>query len=516
MKAKYVISIYIFSLLLGFFPAAATAASNAAIEAALTPSVCFTVNQVHLIGIQRLVKIDSRQVNVWRKKIEGQCVNKQGLLDYADAITSELASAGYLTSYLYYPQQTFLFGIVQAEIVVGTVSSLLYKNENGDIQPLLHAFPVKAGDVLDLRAIEQGLYNLQNASLLSYNINLLHDDQTKNTTRIIVIGEHQRAWQGALSFKANTISNALMIANPLLRNDFIYLNASRYLNDEERDNTKSITLLYSRPYHYWLFSASGSYQQRQMPITLYNIDLPMQQRSQMLLLQAEYILNRTENTVTSLGIGNEIQKVDTFISDQRLQTQKRLANYIIAELSHQVSFWRGQATFTLRYKQGTDWFGTNSQQITGLDKPQIFQLSLSSLWERLPFYYHSEVDVQLSRSKLDNLLEQSPLTGEGGISGFTGKSNGSETKDHHLKLSNELRWQTPWQQIQFYASFGLGTTANDRATFWKDSLLVGGKMGAKGQLGSLSYHFFIESPFWQVGQFTIEPTNTGLELSLNY
>ncbi|HGN1707316.1 TPA: ShlB/FhaC/HecB family hemolysin secretion/activation protein [Providencia rettgeri] len=515
MKAKYVISIYLFLLLLGLFPAG-VATSDTAIKVTPIPTVCFTVNQVHLMGIQRIVNIEPRKVSEWRKKIEGQCVNKQGLLDYADAITSELVSAGYLTSYLYYPQQTFLLGIVRAEIVSGTVSSLTYQNENGETQPLLYGFPVKVGDVLDLRRIEQGLYNLKNVSLLPYSINLLRDDQTKNTTRIVVIGEHQRAWQGVLSFQPSTISNALMIGNPLLRNDFFYFNVSRYLNDAERSHMKSIALLYSLPYHYWLFSASGSYQQHQMPITLYNIELPMQQRSQMLLLQAEYILNRTKNTITSLGIGNEIQKIDTFISEQPIQTQKRLANYIIGELSHQVNFWRGQATFTLQYKQGTDWFGTNSQQITGLDKPQIFQLSVSSLWERLPFYYQSEINVQLSRSKLDALLEQSSLIGTGGVSGFTGASNVFETNDHHLKLSNELRWHTPWQQIQFYASLGLGTTANDRATFWKDNLLAGGKVGIKGQLGSLSYHFFIEAPFWQVGEFTTGPANTGMELSLRY
>lgn len=516
MKAKYVISIYLFLLLLGLFSTTAITASNTSVTTSLTPSECFTVNQVHLIGTQRLVNIEPRQVNAWRKKIEGQCVNKQELLDYADAITSELASVGYLTSYLYYPQQTFLFGIVRAEIVAGTVSSLVYQNEHGETQPLLYAFPVKVGDVLDLRHVEQGLYNLKNASILPYSINLLRDDQAKNTTRIVVIGEQHRAWQGGISFQKNTISNALMIANPFLRNDFFYFNVSRYLNDAERSHMKSIALLYSLPYHYWLFSASGSYQQHQMPITLYNIELPMQRRSQMLLLQAEYILNRTKNTITSLGIGNEIQKIDTFISEQPIQTQKRLANYIIGELSHQVNFWRGQATFTLQYKQGTDWFGTNSQQITGLDKPQIFQLSLSSLWERLPFYYQSEINVQLSRSKLDALLEQSSLIGADGVSGFTDKSDSFEARDHHLKLLNEFRWHTPWQQIQLYASLGLGTAANDRATFWKDNLLVGGKVGAKGRLGSLSYHFFVEAPFWQEGKFTTDPASTGMELSLSY
>ncbi|MBO1929161.1 hypothetical protein J4731_10495 [Providencia rettgeri] len=68
------------------------------------------------------------------------------------------------------------------------------------------------------------------------------------------------------------------------------------------------------------------------------------------------------------------------MADLHLRTQQRLAHYIIGGLTHQVNFY-GSVLVTLTYKQGTNWFGTNVQQITGLNKPQVLQISASAMKE---------------------------------------------------------------------------------------------------------------------------------------
>lgn len=126
---------------------------NKAYSHAITPvtaitqtlPTCIIINQVYLIDAQQLTEISSRHIDGWRKKLEGKCISEQGLLDYADYIRAELIKAGYLTSYLYYPEQTFLFGILQAKIIVGTVSSVVYQNEPREDNLLPHVFPFKPG-----------------------------------------------------------------------------------------------------------------------------------------------------------------------------------------------------------------------------------------------------------------------------------------------------------------------------------------------------------------------------------
>lgn len=130
-----------------------------------------------------------------------------------------------------------------------------------------------------------------------------------------------------------------------------------------------------------MFSIFSGYQENKTVITSNDAALPLQQHNGFLLLQAEYLLKRTEKTVTSLSLGSESQKSDMFLADLHLRTQQRLAHYIIGGLTHQVNFLRGSALVTLTYKQGTNWFGTNVQQITGLNKPQVLQISASAMKE---------------------------------------------------------------------------------------------------------------------------------------
>lgn len=124
--------------------------------------------------------------------------------------------------------------------------------------------------------------------------------------------------------------------------------------------------------------------------------------------------------------------------------------------------------------------------------------------------------MQLSRDKLDVLLDQGSLTGFGGVSGFIGGAEHLEMGDNSLKLQNEVVWQSPWPQMALYTSLGLGTTSNDRATFWKENLLLGGRVGAKGQIGSLSYHLFVEAPVWQTDRLLANSMSSSLQMKFHY
>lgn len=528
MKANNVLSIYLCLFLLNLYAVIGFKAysepmtyPNGIVQ---IPSTCIRINQVHFIGLEQIKEIAISQVNRWRQKLEEQCIDEQGLLNYADDITAELIKAGYLTSYLYYPKQAFVFGILQAKIVAGTVSSVVYQNEEAENKLLPHVFPFQLGDTLNLRQIEQGLYNLQNTSLLPFHIKLIPDDNYENVTQIMVIGEQRREFQGVFSFEShsiarrvsNTVSHTFMVANPLLRSDFLYSELIHQFSNTEETEIKSATLFYSLPYQYWLFSIFSGYQENKTVITSDDVTLPLQQQNKFLLLQGEYLLKRTEKTMTSLSLGAESQKSETHLSDLPLRTQQRLAHYVNGGLTYQVDFLQGSALVALKYKQGTSWFGANAQQITGLSKPQVLLISASAMRVTSPFQYQSQFDVQLSRDKLDALLDQGTLVGSGGISGFIDGGGYFEMGDNSLKLQNEVLWQSPWPHMALYTSLGLGTTSNDRATFWKENLLLGGRVGAKGQIERLSYHLFVEAPVWQTHRLLVNSMSSGLQVRFHY
>ncbi len=482
----------------------------------LTPLSCIIINVLNLMGMERLPKIKPKQIKIWRGMIEGRCMTPSELLTYADYINTELIKAGYLTSYLSYPEQPLFLDILQAEVITGAISNIHYQGG-------ANIFPFETGDVLNLRHIEQGLYNLQNAALVPYHINLAPDEMNPQATEIIVVGGNQRAQRGTLSIEYRpfdsqpkaVISHDVIFANPLRINDSLYLNANHSLGSSNGNKLQAIALGYSLPYRYWLFSLYSHYQNSQTKIPINDIALKMQQRNRALLLTVQYIFNRTENSVTLFNVSSQIQTIDTFLAGQRLVTQRRLASYLSGELIYQHTFSRGQATVSLKYKQGNRLFGANATQITGLERPQIYQLSFSSAWGSTPIYYQNSLDIQLSRSKLDGLLEREAFLGRNGVQGFP-NTDGIELGDNSLKLHNEVSWDIPREQTQLYSSIGMGVTANDRTTFWRKNALLGCKAGVRGSIGAINYHVFLEAPIWQVNQVVANSLHSGIQASMRY
>lgn len=491
---------------------------------------CITVRQVHIEGVALFNLIELKRINEWKRLIEGKCVNDSALIDYAELITSELEQAGYATSYLFYPEQSFSFGVLKATLVAGRVANITYQDTAHGDRSLSNAFPVTNGQVFNLRLVEQGLYNLQNTSLIPYNIYLVPDD---NETQLIVERTKERAFKGLFSIESlkldgslnNSVGNTFMLANPLLLNDFFYTDISHDFTKETNNkginsNAISVGFFYSLPYQYWLFSTYGGYQESQSKNSIDETVLLLEQRSRILSLDAKYIIRRMQNSLTTLSFGSQVQTLDTFLSHQRLKTQGRLASYVMLGLEHQIDFSQGHLTLSLNYKQGTDWFGANARQITKLDKPQIYQLSIatqrSALWFKQPIYHQHKMEVQLSRSKLDNLLEQGILIGKFGLSGFGNSEDDFNMGDNNLMLKNELGWVTPWKGTQLYTSLDLGTTSNDRAGFWHENLLLGVRAGTRGWLESVAYHFFVESPVWKTESMRKNQFSGGVELSFGY
>lgn len=286
---------------------------------------------------------------------------------------------------------------------------------------------------------------------------------------------------------------------------------------------KSASALYSLPYHYWLFSLYAGYQESTNHKNLQLIDdikVRNDLRSRLLSLQAEYIFYRAPHSITSASFGTQIQTLDLFLEQYRLETQKRFASYGLLGLNHKRDFAQGSATFSLKYKQGIDWFGATRQQIFGLDSARIYQFSVdiqrAFLLASQSMYHRHEFEIQLSHSKLDPLLEIDNITGKFGVRGFTNSIHIENSGDNTLKLKNELAWFIPWQGAQLYSGLDFAATSNDRSRFWRENMLIGTEFGIRGQIGRVGYQLFFDAPLWQSIALQTDPINIGAKFSVNY
>ncbi|MDD9339440.1 MAG: POTRA domain-containing protein [Providencia heimbachae] len=257
MKAKYGVPL-IFLLMLFFEPFRLVAYGDtdklsfpfnpSHLSAQSNSFPCVIVNQAHIEGVEQFNRIKPKLVREWKQLIEGQCVSDSILIGYAERVNSDLAQEGYITSYLFYPEQNFLFGILKARLLARELSNIRYEDGSSDHISLSNAFPQIAGQAFNLRQVEQGLFNLQNTSLIPYQISLIRDDDGgENNTQLVVERKVKRAVKGLLSLESQAssgqpthiISHTLLSANPFLLNDLLYVDMKSDLGIEPNKKLKS-------------------------------------------------------------------------------------------------------------------------------------------------------------------------------------------------------------------------------------------------------------------------------------
>ncbi|WP_426207062.1 ShlB/FhaC/HecB family hemolysin secretion/activation protein [Providencia sp. PROV272] len=526
MKTAPTLFILLF-LLFNYLPCYANRQLDFAVKSPSTP--CIAIHQVHFSTLALFPLITSSDINKWKQGVEGRCVSEEGLLRYADFLNAQLAEVGYITSSIHYPEQTLLFGVLQVELVAGKLGSIEYQDSAS--QSLAYAFPLRKGQVVDIHAINQGLANLRNTQLIPHQIHIVSDHEQNNMNRLVIQRNAARAFKGKLllaskqspQFPTHVVSNLIMLANPLALNDFFFLNLDSDIGKEPEKKLKSVSILYSVPYHYWLLSLYAGYQENSIHQNFQLIDsikVRNDVRSRLLSLQAEYVLHRALYHSTSISMGTQIQTLDLFLERYRLKTQQRFTSYLLLGVKHQRHFAQGNVTFSLSYKQDTDWFGSTRRQVTGLERAGIYLFSVDFQRQfylaNQSMYHRHELEMQLSRSPLDPQLELNSPTGKFGIRGFSNSVLTENLGDNTLKLKNEWVWFTPWRGYELYGALDFASTSSQSAHIWRDNRLFGTEIGVRGQIDRLNYQLFIEAPLWQSAKLATNAVNVGAKVSIDY
>lgn len=491
-------------------------------------SACLKINQVYFSGKEHFPLLQ-KQFKYWSEIVEGKCLGNEGIDIYLSYIQEQLTYMGYVTSDISIPQQSLLFGILKIDLIPGKVAKIIYVDDESEHFSLRNAFPINNNIALNLRVLEQGLENLQNAPFTQPTIHISEDPYRADLSIIAINRQKKRGFKGRVTFDSrpirgaavHTIDNAFFFSNPLMSNDFLYLSLGRNTDINSSRSLKNAVGFYSIPYNYWQFNLFGyyqdSYDDRGLILSNGNA-YRLAQRSRYLSFQAKYLLHRDNNTRTSLAVGTQVQTLDSILSGMRLSTQKRFASYATMELMHRWILSHGQADFTLGYKQATDWFGANLTHHNALERAQIYQFSSDISFQFSLFSqsmtYNNEVAIQLTRSPLDRKLDIDDLTGRGGIKGFVYAK--SVTDSNSLQIKNEISWLTAYRDNQIYWGVDYGSVSEDRGRFWHDKSLLGTEIGIKGKWKFLDYKTFIGTPLWRSIDTEVDPFYTGIKISITY
>lgn len=488
---------------------------------------CFTVNQISLSGQEAL----PRWLPLQRlaDRAIGHCLGVQGINQVMSLLQNRLMRHGWITTRVLAPQQDLRQGKLKLLIVPGKLRNVALTPHSSGYATLYTAMPAHAGNLLNLRDIEQGLENLQRLPSVQAKMAIQPGSQPGESD-LVIERSQQRFWRlGAWLDDSGTKSTGryqggvmLALDNPTSLSDLFYLTASRDLGFAGRKNSKNLTGHYSVPLGYWLVGLTVSDYDYHQTVAGYSKDILYAGKSRSLDFQISRVMHRDAVSKTTATYDVLVKESHNFVNDTEITSQQRRTSAWRLGLAHRRYIGSATLNAGVSYQRGTRWFGAlpaweeswdDESYATALAKIVTLQAALIT-----PFTLgnqHFSHDIQYRRQMSNTPLtpqDEFAIGNRWTVRGFDGERTLSASRG--WTLQNTLAWQTPLPQQEFYTGVDYGEVAGNSATQsqLRGRHLAGGAIGTTG----VSYDLFAGIPLSKPAGFKTDPVTLGFSLNWNY
>ena len=524
-------------------------------QSTLTPSAaesaespCFPIHTVTLTGdaagrFQFALKKALKETGFQ----SGQCLGAQGINRIMVAAQNAVIGRGYTTTRILAAPQDLNSGTLELTVLSGKVRSVRTDTSHNDqtraarIAAFQNEIPLKGGDILNLRRIEQGLENLKRVPTAEADIQIVPADAPDESD--IIVAWRQRLlpyrlslgvddsgskttgkYQGSLTFSAD---------NPFGLSDLFYLSYGRHLGhtDTHTDSegkktaggTQSYAFHYSVPAGNWLWSWNHNYYRYHQAVAGINEVYDYNGKSRGSDIGFTRLLYRDARRKSHIGFKLWQKENQSFIDDAEVEVQRRKTAGWQLNLKHKEYIGRSTLDIGLGYKRGTGMAdaiaapeevfdeGTSRMKVITADISYNHPFQIG----RQHFVYDTALHAQWNKTPLTP-LDKIAIGGRYTVRGFDGESSLSAERGWYWR--NEAGWYFQAAH-QFYLALDGGHVSGDSAQYLLGQTLIGAAAGLRGQFkagGSLNYDLFVGKPIKKPQGFSKRTAVFGFNLNYSF
>ncbi|MDR0805267.1 MAG: ShlB/FhaC/HecB family hemolysin secretion/activation protein [Enterobacteriaceae bacterium] len=457
-----------------------------------------------------------------------QCLGGQGINLLMSAVQNRMMSHGWTTSRVLAPAQDLKSGELTLAIVAGRVHQAVLTQDSNRYFWLYSAFPARAGNLLDLRDIEQGLENLQRLPTVQAEMEIVPAEQPGESD-IIIRRQQSKFWRIGLSLDdSGTTSTGryqggvtLSLDNPFALSDLFWFSASHDLQNGSGKGNRNYSGHYSVPFGYWLLALNASDYRYHQTVAGVTEDYTYSGKSQNFSAQISRVLHRNSTQKTTFTYDLLSRTTHNYINDTEIEVQRRDVSSWKAGLQHR--HYIGSATLDagISYQRGTRWFGAQPAPEEWFDEATAlsrilrtdvrFSLPFSLLAQN--FRYDVQYQRQLSHTPLTS-QDQFSIGGRWTVRGFDGERTLSA--DNGWTVRNDLSWSVPLPNTELYLGADYGEVGGTGAEYLVGRHLAGGVAGLRGNVWRVSYDLFAGVPFSRPDGFKTSPATFGFNLNMDF
>lgn len=458
---------------------------------------------------------------------QGRCLGAEGIQLVLRRAQNELLARGYLTSRVVVPNQDLQDGDLEIAVHAGRLARARFREDSTGRNSLATAIPVRAGEILNLRDIEQALENLKRVPGADADIEI-QPSETPGASDLVAIYRAGPPWHlsaaaddGGLE-ATGKYQGSLTAAydNPLGLNDLAYLALNHDLMaDGARRGSWGVLAHYSVPFGYWSGALTASRNRDHQTVAGATTHYIYGGFNTFAELTLSRTLHRDGVGKTTLTGGLWRRTSRNFIDDTEVEVQRRQTAGWQLGLDHRRYLGTATLDTSLDYRQGTGALGAipAPEQIFG-EGTARFRKSVAELRLEWPFAtgarrlaYVGVLRGQFSHSERLNPQEMFVIGGRYTVRGFDGEN--VLAAERGWLLRNELI--LPLQGIESAAYLGLDAGGVDGPTagVLAGRRLAGAVLGLRGNLHGLSFDLFAGAPLHKPDRFDAPARTAGFRIA---
>lgn len=284
----------------------------------------FYIKQIQLDGVPKELSF----LNKIARKHEQKHVTVSDITNIRNAFQRKLLDKGYVTSQVYIPEQNLNTGTLQFMVIPGRVEDIRYSDSSAH-GPWRTAFPVRPGDILNIRDVEQGLEQMKRVSSQSVTMKLLPG--TFVGTSIIELSIKQdKPVHGSISFDNSGLESTGVYQGSFTSsfdqvfraNDTFTMSLSGDLSGSGSiKGTRAASLNYVIPHGKDTFSVSFSKSRYHQTIQSNPYDFTYSGKSTTMKAKWNHVWSRTQREKRAFDISISTRHNHRFINDMEIPVQ---------------------------------------------------------------------------------------------------------------------------------------------------------------------------------------------------
>ena len=495
-------------------------------------SPCFQIDRIVLEGeLAEFFRWALKAADPKADRATGRCLGTKGVGVVMKRVQNAIVARGYVTTRVLAAPQDLTRGTLSMTVVPGRIRVISFADGTDPRVTYRNAVPAKAGDLLQLRDIEQALENFQRLPTVAADIQIVpaEGDDAMPGESDLVIAFQQRAVQRVgitLDDSGSEATGKLQagitasLDNLTGASDMAYVNLGHdALNDTGR-GTQSWTAHWDVPFGYWQLGATASsYDYHQAVAGPYETYVYSGSSDNADLRLSRMLFRSATSKFGVFGRG-WMRKSDNFVDDTEIEVQRRRtagweAGFTYrqfagpATLDANVSYRHGTGAFdTLESPEQPFGEGTSRMKVISADA----QLTLPFQLDKQRFRYTGSWRAQWNDDTPLVPQDRFAIAGRFTVRGFDGDV--SLTGDRGWLIRNDLGMTLGGgQELYVGADYG---RVGDRTQWKLGDHLAGAVIGLRGGWMGGYWDLFFGAPLDKPRHYPAASVTTGFSLNWSF